>query len=123
MGPQKHMPKQRLETYKRRLLGKRQDLLGLVTRTELDGRLADEQGTKDLADKANNTYTKEFLFYQSSNDRTLLQLVDEALNRIEQGNYGECVHCGGPVEIKRLEAVPWARHCIPCQEKQDQGLL
>jgi len=117
------MPKQRLETYKRRLLGKRQDLLGLVTRTELDGRLADEQGTKDLADKANNTYTKEFLFYQSSNDRTMLQLVDEALNRIEQGNYGACVHCGGPVEIKRLEAVPWARHCIPCQEKQDQGLL
>jgi DnaK suppressor protein len=53
----------------------------------------------------------------------LLQLVDEALNRIEQGNYGECVHCGGPVEVKRLEAVPWARHCIPCQEKQDQGLL
>ncbi len=105
MGPQNHMPKQRLETYKKRLLGKRQDLLGLVTRSELDGRVADEAGTKDLADKAN------------------LQLVDEALSRIEQGNYGECVHCGSPVEMKRLEAVPWARHCIPCQEKQDQGLL
>jgi len=117
------MPKQRLETYKKRLLGKRQDLLGLVTRSELDGRVADEAGTKDLADKANNTYTKEFLFYQSSNERTLLQLVDEAMGRIEQGNYGECVHCGSPVEMKRLEAVPWARHCIPCQEKQDQGLL
>ncbi len=123
MGAQRQMPKQRLETYRRRLLGKRQDLLGLVTRTEQDGRVADELGTKDLADKANNTYTKEFLFYQSSNDRSLLQLVDEALNRIEQGHYGECVHCGGPVEIKRLEAVPWARHCIPCQQKQDQGLL
>lgn len=123
MGPQRRMPRQRLENYKKRLLGKRQDLLGLVTRAELDGRLAENDGTQDLADKANNSYTKEFLFYQSSNERTLLQLVDEALSRIEEGSYGECVHCGGAMESKRLEAVPWARHCIPCQEKQDQGLL
>ena len=123
MGPHKRLPKQRLKTYRKRLLGKREDVLGLVTRTEQDGRLADKEGTQDLADKANNTYTKEFLFHQSSNDRSLLQLIDEALSRMERGKYGECVHCGGPVEIKRLEAVPWARHCIPCQQKQDQGLL
>ena len=117
------MERQRLENYKKRLLRKREDLLGLVSRTELDGRLADEEGTQDLADKATNSYTKEFLFHQSSSERTVLQMIEEALNRIEVGSYGECLHCGGPMQDKRLEAVPWARHCIPCQELQDQGLL
>jgi DnaK suppressor protein len=117
------MDKQRLEQYRRNLLRKREDLLGLLQRTELDGRVAEEEGTQDLADKAASAYTKEFLFHQSSNDRTILQLIDEALHRIEEGDYGECQRCGGPMQIKRLDAVPWARHCIPCQEQQDQGLF
>ena len=117
------MDRRRLEGYRKALLSKREDLLGLVRRTEVDGRLAEEEGTQDLADKAASSYNKEFLFFQSSNERTVLQLVDEALNRIEGGNYGTCVHCGGPMQKKRLEAVPWARHCIPCQRLQDQGLI
>jgi DnaK suppressor protein len=117
------MDKQRLEHYRKHLLHKRQDLLGVLQRVELDGRVIEEEGTQDLADKAATAYTKEFLFHRSSNDRNLLQLIDEALARIEVGEYGECQHCGGPMQVKRLDAVPWARHCIPCQELQDQGLL
>ena len=117
------MDKHRIEDYRKLLLRKREDLLGLVTRVEHDGRVADEEATQDLADKAANSYTKEFLFNQSSNERSVLNLVDEALGRIEGGRYGECLHCGGQMEYKRLEAVPWARHCIPCQEKQDEGLM
>lgn len=117
------MDKHRVENYRKRLLRERQDLLGALARVEKDGRFADEEGTQDLADKATNCYTKEFLFHQSSNDRTLLQLIDDALGRIEQGSYGACVHCGGAMDKKRLEALPWARHCVPCQEKHDRGLL
>ncbi len=117
------MDKHRVDHFKKRLLRERDDLLGLVTRVEKDGRFADDQGTQDLADKAASSYTKEFLFHQSSNERTLLQLIDEALRRIEEGSYGECAHCGGPMDAKRLDAVPWARHCVPCQQMQDQGLL
>ena len=117
------MEKQRLEAYRKHLLRKREDLLGLVTRVEQDGRQADEEGTQDLADKAANSYTKEFLFHQSSSERTVLQLIEEALSRIDEGSYGECVHCGGPMVDKRLEAVPWARHCITCQDLQERGLL
>ena len=117
------MEKNRVEQYRKHLLNKREEMLGLVVRTEQDGRSADEEGTQDLADKAASAYTKEFLFHQSSTERTLLQLINEALARIQSGAYGECQHCGGPMQIKRLDAVPWARHCIPCQELQDQGLL
>ena len=117
------MDKKKLEHYKRRLLAKREELERIVSRAELDGRSADEETPQDLADKAANSYTKEFLFSQSNHDRDVLQLVLEALERIEEKHYGECVHCGGAMQQKRLEAVPWARHCIPCQEKQEQGLL
>ena len=123
MAVQLQMEKQRLQGYKKRLLEKRQELLGLVTKVEQDGRAADEEGTQDLADKASSSYTKEFLFHQSSSERTVLQAVEEALRRIDEGDYGECVLCGGPMDSKRLEAVPWARHCVPCQEKQDRGLV
>ena len=117
------MEKQRLDHYRKHLHHKREDLLGLLQRAELDGRIAEEEGTQDLADKAASAYTKEFLFHQSSSERTLLQLINEALARIEEGRYGECQHCGGPMQLKRLDAVPWARHCVPCQELQDHGLI
>jgi DnaK suppressor protein len=53
----------------------------------------------------------------------VLQLVNEAMERMKDGTYGQCVECQQEVQQKRLDAVPWARHCIECQEKQDQGLL
>ena len=114
------MEKHRLESYKKRLLQQREDLAALVSRTEQDGRSTDEEGTQDLADKAANAYTKEFLFHQSSSERSVLQLIDEALARVASGRYGDCLLCGRAMEQRRLEAVPWARHCIPCQQSEDR---
>ncbi len=94
------------------------------SRTEQDGRTADvSDSAQDIADRASSSYQKEFLFHQSNNDRQLLQMVDSALERIRQGTYGECISCGDEINSKRLQAVPWTRYCISCQEKQEQGLL
>ncbi len=117
------MDKKKVEYYKKRLVTTQDELLRTVTKSERDGREADEEATQDIADKAANSYTKEFLFHQSDENRRLLQMVNEALERVKGGTYGLCVSCQGEVQVKRLEAVPWARHCIECQEKQDQGLL
>jgi DnaK suppressor protein len=117
------MDKKKVELYRKRLLGKQEELLRAVSQSEQDGREADEEGTQDVADKAANAYTKEFLFHQSDDNRRTLQLVNEALARLKNGSYGLCVACHEEVQSKRLEAVPWARHCIECQEKQEQGLL
>jgi DnaK suppressor protein len=117
------MDKKRLEYYKKKLQAKREELLKIIARTEQEGREADEDPTVDLADKAANSYTKEFLFNQTNHERVILQLVDEAIGRMRDGEYGECVHCHEEIQQKRLEAVPWARHCIACQEKQEKGLL
>ena len=59
----------------------------------------------------------------SDNDRRLLRLIDEALRRTETGDYGLCVNCGEPVPEKRLEAIPWARYCVRCQDLKERGLL
>lgn len=117
------MDKKRLEYYRKKLEAKRDELLKIIARTEEEGRAADEDTTVDLADKAANSYTKEFLFGQTDHDRFTLQLVTDALARVNNGTYGQCVNCEEEIQQKRLEAVPWARHCIACQEKQEQGLL
>ncbi|HXX20672.1 MAG TPA: TraR/DksA family transcriptional regulator [Candidatus Acidoferrum sp.] len=117
------MDKKRLDYYKKKLLARREELLRDIARNQQEGREADEDPTVDLADKAANSYTKEFLFGQTHSDRALLQLVDDALGRIKDGSFGECISCHEELQQKRLEAVPWTRYCISCQEKKEKGLL
>jgi DnaK suppressor protein len=117
------MDKKRLEYYKKKLQIRRDELARTITRTEEEGRAADDDPTVDLADKAANSYTKEFLFGQTNTDRAILQLIDQALIRIRSGQYGTCVECEEELQQKRLEAVPWARYCVSCAEKHEQGLL
>jgi len=117
------MEKKKVEQYKKRLEERQQDLRRIVSRNVQDGRDADQETAQDIADKAASSYTKEFLFSQSNNERQLLALVEGALNRIREGSFGECINCGNEVNPKRLEAVPWARYCIACQEKMEKGQL
>jgi DnaK suppressor protein len=117
------MDKKKLESFKKRLEERQQTLRKAVSRTEEDGRIADQDTAQDIADRAASSYTKEFLFSQSNNDRQLLQMVETALVRIREGAFGECVSCGNEINAKRLEAVPWTRYCIECQEKLEKGQL
>ena len=122
-GLSKNMDKKKLETFRKKLEERQQALRKAVSRTEEDGRVADQDSAQDIADRAASSYNKEFLFSQSNNERQLLQMVESALNRIREGTFGECISCGKEINPKRLEAVPWTRHCIECQEKLEQGIL
>ncbi|HYO62445.1 MAG TPA: TraR/DksA family transcriptional regulator [Pyrinomonadaceae bacterium] len=117
------MDKRKLKSYRDRLLERRENLFGQVMEAEMTSRERDLEATQDPADMAANAYTKELLISMSANDRRLLDLIDEALQRVESGDYGECVNCGEPVQEKRLDAVPWARYCLRCQDLQERGLL
>ena len=117
------MDKRKLKSYRDRLLARRENLFGQVMEAEMTSRERDLEATQDPADMAANAYTKELLISMSANDRRLLDLIDEALQRVESGDYGECVNCGEPVQEKRLDAVPWARYCLRCQDLQERGLL
>lgn len=116
-------PKDPFEKYRKRLLVRQEELIVDISRNrQVTDETVDEQA-QDMVDRATSAYTREFAFSLSEADRKALLLIEQALLRIEQGTYGVCVHCQGVVQEKRLEAVPWARHCLECQEMQDKGLL
>jgi RNA polymerase-binding transcription factor len=117
------MDKRKAKTYRDKLMDRRVGLVGQVQAAEAYSRERDAEATQDPADMAANAYTKELLMSMSTNDRQLLESIDAALERIEEGKYGKCVHCGQPIQEKRLEAVPWARHCLTCQDLNERGLL
>jgi len=51
--------------------------------------------------------------------RALLSAVDAALKRINEGRFGQCLNCEQEINAKRLEAIPWVRYCVTCQELID----
>ena len=75
---------------------------------------------QDEGDKAESSYTKEFLLNLSSSERKQIKLIDDALKRIKENNYGKCQMCGKDVGMKRLSVVPWTPYCIQCQEKAEE---
>jgi DnaK suppressor protein len=60
---------------------------------------------------------EEWIFLNRNTiDMKLLREIGDALHRIEIGAYATCMECDEPISQKRLEAVPWARYCVTCQE-------
>jgi DnaK suppressor protein len=110
------MDKRQLKNFRSQLESRKRTLQNSATRTEVEGRSMETGTSSDSADRADENYQKEFLFSLSANDRRLLRMVESALLRIEAGDFGQCVSCGNVIESKRLQAVPWASHCLACQE-------
>jgi DnaK suppressor protein len=75
----------------------------------------------DAADQAASEYERQALVYKAATARQMLKNLTEALERVRQGSFGECAECGGDIELKRLEAIPWARYCVRCQEARERG--
>ncbi len=117
------MDQKKTKAFRERLLQKKREILEAFRKNKNDGMEADGEATQDVADKAANSYTKEFLFSLSSTERDLLQMVDQALLRIDERRFGVCTACEEEMNLKRLEAVPWAKLCLSCQQKQESGQL
>ena len=61
---------------------------------------------------------EEWIFLNRNTiDMKLLREISGALRRLEHGTYGVCMECEEPISVKRLDAVPWARYCVSCQEQ------
>ena len=108
-GPANH-----LENYRKLLLAKKADLL-VSLRAQLDT-LAGPGGAApdDLAP----VFYDQFVALQVNRlDFHQLNLVDEALERMDREDYGVCMNCGDSISDRRLRAIPWALHCIACQER------
>lgn len=99
--------------YRQKLLDKRSDVLAALG-VKFDtlarmGRVAEE-------DQAQITHDEFVSLHLNSIDYVQLRLVEEALDRLNSGDFGICQACEEPISAKRLRALPWARYCISCQE-------
>ena len=107
-----------LESYKKALIDKRGKILteggGLSRQTSM------ENNTRkgDLADQATGTNEVHIQLKVKQTDTKILQAIEEALQRMEQGSYGICRDCGDPIAPGRLSAIPWTRVCIACKEQR-----
>lgn len=119
-----HFKTKDLDNFKETLLKKKSELIQLLHKNQSYGREIDSEGeAMDIVDKASSSYTKEFLFSRSNQERLFLLAIEEALDRIEAGSFGECSNCDEPINLKRIQAVPWAKLCLACQELEEQGKL
>ena len=109
------MKKERLASFKKRLLEKHEQLADGVGRTAIYGKDQEDDSIKDLGDQANNAYAREFFFELGNGSHRLLRDVVAALERIDSGAFGDCERCAESIAEKRLEALPFARYCIDCQ--------
>ena len=69
-----------------------------------------------MADVATDMYDREFNLGLASNDRETLTQVNDALQRISEGEFGNCVQCKKPITVARLKAIPYVETCVKCQE-------
>ena len=112
-----------LRPFRRALLRRQGSLLAAYNSTKGETRTDGSDGTEDYIDYAVSSYAREFSLSLTELERRQLKLVEDALHRIANREYGRCLNCREPIPPKRLEVEPWARHCIRCQELDDQGLL
>ena len=114
------LDKKEKDRYKKMLQEKKQEISHLLSEFSNDTKQVDTGIAQDVGDKAESSYTKEFLLSLSDKERRQLLLIDAALKRIDDGNFGVCQACEKVIKKKRLSVVPWAPLCIECQEKEEE---
>jgi DnaK suppressor protein len=100
------------------LMDMRQELIGQVRIQDYVNRENNHMG--DLGDFASIDMANEYAHMFSDRLRERVFLIDEALESIENGDYGLCEECGEPINIKRLQLMPFTRLCVPCQSEQER---
>lgn len=114
------MNKTQQKEIRQKLLAERELLIDKLNGNDLS---IDDSETPDPVDLAVRNYSKNVMLAVSENESRQLALIDEALQRVEDKEYGRCLNCEKDINPKRLAAIPWARYCLDCQELVERGLL
>jgi DnaK suppressor protein len=117
------LSKKQIASLRERLEEEKQRIHDLYESDLKAGQQNSDFGTEDLVDQANAAWNREFNFALSDGERKQLILIEGALQRLDEGTYGYCLHSGEPIALPRLEAVPWARYTVDVQEKIEKGLI
>lgn len=113
------LDKHLLLQFKNGLREQQRELLHTIENAEKEIRDFSAPVPHDSIDLTLFTASKESLFARASKDRGRLRLIQRALERINDGSFGICAECESAIGLKRLQALPWASHCIQCQEQTE----
>jgi DnaK suppressor protein len=114
------LKKEKLETYKKKLLGMREQILnrGMVNRAE--GLTIDREDLVDESDHAAMIIQQSVSLNVQARDRFLLTEIENALGKFEEGTYGLCEDSEEPIDEGRLDAQPWTRYSVEAQEERER---
>jgi RNA polymerase-binding protein DksA len=123
------MKKAEAKVYKERLIALRARLRGDVSQmadAALNKRRSDANGDLSsmpihMADMGTDNFEQEFTLSLMESEGATLEQIEAALERIEDGAYGECEECGGRIPKKRLDAIPYASMCVKCATQFERG--
>ncbi|MFC1566388.1 TraR/DksA family transcriptional regulator [bacterium] len=110
------MNQKEIAKIQKKLLEKKEDLMSLVNKSHKKGEHPEAE-VGDVIDIATNSFEKEILFELNDNERQMLYDIEEAIQKIDAGKFGTCETCTKKISKPRLQAMPFARHCIECQSK------
>jgi len=116
----KKMYKKEKDEFRKLLAAKKESIIRKLTDTITESKEMESNVAQDLVDKAETSYTKEFLLSLTDGERETLLLIDEAIKRLEHAEFGVCQTCGKEIGGKRIVAIPWTPSCIDCQEKAEE---
>ena len=113
-----------LSRIKKILVAKRRILSGDVSHMEDEalnktGQEAASQDISNFAELGSDNFEQEFTIGLIENEEEALHEIEQALDRIKDGTYGSCETCNKRVSKERLKVVPFTRHCIECQRKEE----
>ena len=108
------MDQQKLEYFRNLLLEQRRQATEDVE-TERAAGLSGDDGVEDIGDQSESDLERSTAFEIASRESQLIEDIDEALRRIDEGTYGQCRRCGKPIDEERLKAIPTAKYDAACQ--------
>jgi RNA polymerase-binding transcription factor len=114
--------KKEKDEFRKMLAAKKESIIRKLSATITESKEMESNVAQDVVDKAETSYTKEFLLSLTDTEREQLLMIDEALKRLEHAEFGVCQLCSKDIGGKRLEAIPWTPYCIDCQEKAEEEL-
>lgn len=114
------MNKAQLKKFRELLEEKRQDILARAKQTLSQDMTLDQDDLPDEMDLASSEYLQSFTFRLRGREKVFLDKIQRALERIDEGSFGNCEECGEEISPKRLEARPETTLCIRCKEDQER---
>jgi DnaK suppressor protein len=109
-------PRPKFATYRKVLESKAEEVRRSMSAQKAQQVVSRLDCPSDEGDLSQQHHEEWIFLNRNTIDMKLLREVSEALRRIESGSYGICARCEEPISPKRLDAVPWARYCVTCQE-------